>query len=98
MTVKLLSQHHLEFRSLTRGYTGSSESCQNATLLEITGHGLFSGLDPAGPYFRDEDILVRLDPNDATFVDVIHTDGEPLSDLGNLKGRYFSLKVVLLAK
>ena len=41
MTAKLLTEHHLEFLSLKRVCTGSSESytCQNATLLEITCHG-----------------------------------------------------------
>ena len=33
-----------------------------------------SGLDPAGPYFSYTDPAVRLDPGDAHFVDVIHTD------------------------
>ena len=40
MTVKLLTEHHLEFLSLIGGYTGSSVyTCQNATLLEITSCG-----------------------------------------------------------
>ena len=39
MIVKQLTEHHLEFLSLTRGCTGSSESCQNAILFEITFHG-----------------------------------------------------------
>ena len=34
LSVKLLSEHYLEFLSLKGGYT-----CQNATLLEITCHG-----------------------------------------------------------
>ena len=40
MTVKLLTEHHLEFLSLKVGCTGSSESIhvKNATLLEITCH------------------------------------------------------------
>ena len=50
MTVKLLTQHHLEFLSLTRGCTGSSES----TLVEmphclkshVTAH--FIGKDEPG--------------------------------------------------
>ena len=36
MTVKLLTEHHLEFQSLIGGCT-----CQNVTLLEITCHGSF---------------------------------------------------------
>lgn len=32
-------------------------------------------MDPAGPYFESTDPKVRLDPTDALFVDVIHTDG-----------------------
>ena len=41
MTVKLLTEKHLEFLSLLGGDTGLSKvySCQNTTLLEITCHG-----------------------------------------------------------
>ena len=42
MTVRLLTEHHLEFLSLTGDCTGLSEStlsCQNAILLEITCRG-----------------------------------------------------------
>lgn len=31
-------------------------------------------MDPAQPHFSNTDPLVRLDPTDAIFVDVIHTD------------------------
>ena len=42
VTVKLLTEHHLEFLSLKRGCTGSSVyACQNATLLEITCPGSY---------------------------------------------------------
>lgn len=40
------------------------------------------GLDPADPYFQGTDVRVRLDPSDAAFVDVIHTDGSNILQLG----------------
>lgn len=44
--------------------------------------GRISGLDPAGPFFQQTDPHVRLDPSDAEFVDVVHTDGSSFSELG----------------
>ena len=35
-------------------------------------------MDPAGPYYEYHHPLVRLDPTDATFVDVIHTDSKSI--------------------
>ncbi|GFN89194.1 transposase [Plakobranchus ocellatus] len=40
-----------------------------------------SGLDPAEPYFDRLDDSLRLDPSDAIFVDVIHTDAETFTGL-----------------
>lgn len=42
----------------------------------------FVGMDPAEPYYQYCDPAVRLDPTDANFVDVIHTDGKSILLLG----------------
>lgn len=39
--------------------------------------GRISALDPAEPHFSQTDPVVRLDPTDAIFIDVIHTDATP---------------------
>jgi len=43
-----------------------------------------TGLDPAGPNFQTENIEKRLSKTDATFVDVIHTDGSGIKYLGTI--------------
>lgn len=54
----------------TAGYAGQN----------IPGLGRITGLDPAGPYFQGMSTNVRLDPSDASFVDVIHTDVSTLGE------------------
>ncbi|XP_047502738.1 LOW QUALITY PROTEIN: pancreatic triacylglycerol lipase-like [Penaeus chinensis] len=48
----------------------------------VTGLGRITGLDPAEPYFQHLSPRVRLDPTDAAFVDVIHTDTNSILALG----------------
>ncbi|XP_050075683.1 pancreatic triacylglycerol lipase-like [Anopheles maculipalpis] len=60
------------------GYTGYTLRKEyNVTLGRITG------LDPAELAFADTDEMVRLDPSDAKFVDVVHSDATPfVSNIG----------------
>jgi pancreatic triacylglycerol lipase len=44
--------------------------------------GRITGLDAAGPYFENTDLSVRLNENDAKYVDVIHSNGMKLPDIG----------------
>ncbi|XP_076321469.1 pancreatic lipase-related protein 2-like isoform X2 [Tachypleus tridentatus] len=56
---------------------------------EIKNLSRITGLDPAAPMFETYNPAVRLDPSDAQFVDVIHTNGESMV-LGGL-GVYESI-------
>lgn len=40
------------------------------------------GCDPAEPYFQNMPPSVRLDPTDADFVDVIHSDSTDIMFIG----------------
>lgn len=44
--------------------------------------GRLSGLDPAQPHFEKLPSDARLDSEDATFVDIVHTDARPMMDGG----------------
>ncbi|XP_076640545.1 phospholipase A1 isoform X2 [Colletes latitarsis] len=41
-----------------------------------------TGLDPAQPCFKNADSTVKLHKSDASFVDIIHTNGKLLSEIG----------------
>ena len=56
----------------TAGYAGE----------RIQKLGRITGLDPAEPYFQGMSENVRLDPSDAEFVDVIHSDASSIVLLG----------------
>jgi len=55
------------------GYAGEKLIALNRGKL-----GRISALDPAQPLFQDMPMFVRLDPGDAEFVDVIHTDAKSI--------------------
>ncbi|XP_062528667.1 pancreatic lipase-related protein 3 isoform X3 [Bombyx mori] len=50
--------------------------------FHIGGVARITGLDPAQPCFNSPNSTDRLDPSDADFVDVIHTNGRLLTKLG----------------
>ncbi|KAG8517421.1 Inactive pancreatic lipase-related protein 1 [Galemys pyrenaicus] len=66
-----LSNVHIIGHSLGSHAAGEAGRRTNGTVGRITG------LDPAEPCFEGTPELVRLDPSDAQFVDVIHTDAGP---------------------
>ncbi|XP_071506529.1 pancreatic lipase-related protein 2-like, partial [Diadema antillarum] len=66
---------HLMGQSLgahTAGYAGAFQH----------GFGRITGTDPAGPLYRADEPECRLDPTDALFVDVIHSDSNDYIGLG----------------
>ncbi|XP_037660562.1 pancreatic triacylglycerol lipase isoform X1 [Choloepus didactylus] len=67
-----LSDVHIIGHSLGAHTAGEAGRRLNGAVGRITG------LDPAEPCFEGTPELVRLDPSDASFVDVIHTDAAPI--------------------
>lgn len=81
LNMKNLDNVHMLGHSLgahLSGYTGYA--LQKEFGLKM---GRITAMDPAEPLFTDSDPIVRLDRNDANFVDVIHTDTVPIT-LGGL--------------
>lgn len=82
MDVKLMSMlHELIWFCPFSGHSLGSQlaSFIGKSMFELTGNkiGRITALDPAGPAWSNEDMhpqKERLCPDDANFVDVIHTD------------------------
>ena len=45
---------------------------------------IYTGLDPAGPAFYDVSSTERLDKSQASYVDIIHSNGGTLTSVMNL--------------
>ena len=59
----------------------TERNCQaHITIHRFFVFFIFSGLDPADPNFQHLPFVIRLDPADAQFVDVIHTDGRDFAN------------------
>lgn len=59
------------------GFAGKKFKALNGGLL---GH--ITGLDPAGPCFYNNDNSLRLNSEDANFVDIIHTNAGEWGTIG----------------
>ena len=68
--------------SMTKWVKQFKLNCKQGSPYRIVN---ISGLDPAGYRFESKHSSVRLDKGDAKYVDVIHTDGEPLTSLGKIE-------------
>jgi len=60
------------------GFSLGAHVCGHMGMRTKQKFGRVTGLDPAGPFFQNEDLTQGLNPTSADFVDVIHTDGEGL--------------------
>ena len=65
----------VKVRLLRRFSSYAGEALKRDFGMEL---GRITGLDPADPHFEETDPLIRLDETDAYYVDIIHTDANPL--------------------
>lgn len=72
--------HKMDFYMRSKGRNVMTYSVHNlhviyiySIIYSIRCISIYLGLDPAGPLFQYTPTMVRLDPSDAKFVDIIHT-------------------------
>jgi hypothetical protein len=56
------------------GHSLGAHTCGIASNAIGNQMARISGLDPAGPFFEGKHLAVRLDQDDAKFVDIIHSN------------------------
>ncbi len=69
-------------RLINLGHSLGAHTCGSASAAVGNQLARISGLDPAGPMFAGKKPPVRLDKDDAKFVDVIHSNTEIALGLG----------------
>jgi hypothetical protein len=57
------------------GHSLGAHTCAYGSNAASIRFNRISGMDTAGPNFENANVLVRLDPDDADFVDSIHSNG-----------------------
>ncbi|KAH0623721.1 hypothetical protein JD844_006801 [Phrynosoma platyrhinos] len=76
------SNVHLIGHSLGAHTAGEAGRRLRGIIKNFPGIGRITGLDPAGIGFEGFPEMVRLDPSDAKFVDVIHTNAGQFPNIG----------------
>ena len=101
---------HLNFEPASYHLIGFSLGAHIAGFAgsEIKNISRITGLDPASPLFENYSVRARLDPSDAKFVDVIHSNGDSflkgglgsfqaMGHLGKFKFYHLPIYVLILA-
>lgn len=87
LVIRNMIQHRPEHYIYCVGHSLGAHVCGHAGML--TRVDRITGLDPAGPWFENEDRSIGLNPEAASYVDVIHTHGlahmTAVFNLGTLK-------------
>lgn len=67
----------LKYDSIASLVTNTTE-LSHSRICVVNIMSIIIAMDPAGPFFENLDPLIRVDPTDADYVDVMHTNGGSL--------------------